>query len=181
MTSVVAAIAPHAHGGGPDDDASSALTALYTAHYRKLVRLAMVLLDDAGRSEEVVQDSYLKVHRAWHRIRDQRAAEAYLRITVVNLARSRLRRRMVAQKHAPKPMPDAPSAEYGALEILERERVSTALRGLPRRQRECLTLRYYADLTETQIAATLGISAGAVKTHCYRGMGTMRSRLLESA
>jgi RNA polymerase sigma factor (sigma-70 family) len=78
-------------------------------------------------------------------------------------------------------MPDAPSAEYGALEILERERVSVALRDLPRRQRECLTLRYYADLTETQIAQTLGISAGAVKTHCFRGMGAMRTRLLEPA
>jgi RNA polymerase sigma factor (sigma-70 family) len=78
-------------------------------------------------------------------------------------------------------MPDAPSAEYGALETLERERVIAALASLPRRQRECLTLRYYADLTETQIARTLGISAGAVKTHCSRGMGSLRARLLESA
>jgi RNA polymerase sigma-70 factor (sigma-E family) len=166
---------------GPDVDRDAVLTELYTAHYRKLVRLAMMLLDDVGRAEEVVQDAYVKMHRSWRRIREPKAAEAYLRVTVVNLARSRLRRRLVAQKHAPKPMPDAPSAEYGALEILERERVTSVLRSLPQRQRECLMLRYYADLTETQIAATLGITAGAVKTHCFRGMATMRARLREPA
>lgn len=162
-------------------DADAALTALHATHYRKLVRVAMLLLDDPGRAEEVVQDAYLKMHGAWWRIRDHRAAEAYLRTTVVNLARSGLRRRLVAQKHAPKPMPDAPSAEYGALENLDRQRVIAALARLPRRQRECLTLRYYADLTETQIAGTLGISVGAVKTHCSRGMGTLRAALIPAA
>jgi RNA polymerase sigma-70 factor (sigma-E family) len=163
----------------PDVDA--ALTALYAAHYRKLVRVAMLLLDDPGRAEEVVQDAYLKMHGSWRRIRDHRAAEAYLRTTVINLARSGLRRRLVAQKHAPKPMPDAPSAEYGALENLDRQRVVAALARLPRRQRECLTLRYYADLTETQIAGALGISVGAVKTHCSRGMGRLREALITAS
>lgn len=183
MYAVADPVAPYDYRPAEDGDRSgdAALTTLYVAHYRKLVRVAMVLLDDVGRAEEVVQDAYLKMHHSWRRIRDPRAAEAYLRITVVNLARSRLRRRLVAQKHAPKPMPDAPSAEYGALEILERERVTLALRTLPRRQRECLMLRYYADLTETQIADTLGISTGAVKTHCFRGMSTMRARLIDTA
>lgn len=167
--------------GGYATEADAALTSLYTAHYRKLVRVARLLLDDSGRAEEIVQDAFLKMHGAWWRIRDHRAAEGYLRTTVVNLARSGLRRRLVAQKHAPKPMPDAPSAEYGALENLDRERVIAALAGLPRRQRECLTLRYYGDLTETQIARTLGISVGAVKTHCSRGMGTLREVLVPAS
>ncbi len=158
-------------------DADSALTALYTAHYRSLVRLASLLLDDVGLSEEVVQDAYVKMHGAWGRIRDPEAAVGYLRTTVVNLARSRLRRRMVAQKHAPKPMPDAPSAEHGALERLERDRVVRALRSLPARQRECLVLRYYGDLSEAQIAEAMGISTGAVKSHASRGMAALRSAL----
>lgn len=160
-------------------DADEALTALYTAHYRKLVRIAALLLDDVGLSEEVVQDAYIKMHGAWRRIRDPQAAEAYLRTTVANLARSRMRRRMVAQKHAPKPMPDAPSAEHGAMDALERDRVIHALRGLPRRQRECLVLRYYADLSEAQIAEAMGISPGAVKSHASRGMAALRARLEE--
>lgn len=164
---------------GEELDADEALTALYTAHYRKLVRIAALLLDDVGLSEEVVQDAYVKMHGAWRRIRDPQAAEAYLRTTVANLARSRMRRRLVAQKHAPKPMPDAPSAEHGALDSLERERVIRALRGLPQRQRECLVLRYYADLSEAQIAEAMGISPGAVKSHASRGMATLRARLEE--
>ena len=159
--------------------ADDALTELYTTHYRKLVRIAAMLLDDTGLSEEVVQDAYVRMHAAWKRIREPEAAEAYLRTAVVNLARSRMRRRLVAQKHAPKPMPDAPSAEHGALEALERDRVIAALHGLPRRQRECLVLRYYADLSEAQIAASMGISPGAVKSHASRGMAAMRARLEE--
>jgi RNA polymerase sigma-70 factor (sigma-E family) len=158
-------------------DADTALTALYTSHYRQLVRLAALLLDDLSTSEEVVQDAYVRMHGSWHRIRDPEAAVGYLRTTVVNLARSRLRRRMVAQRHAPKPMPDAPSAEHGALERLERDRLIRALRGLPARQRECLVLRYYADLSEAQIAETMGISPGAVKSHASRGMAALRASL----
>ncbi|HEX5494047.1 MAG TPA: SigE family RNA polymerase sigma factor [Mycobacteriales bacterium] len=160
-------------------DADQALTALYTAHYRKLVRIAALLLDDIGVSEEVVQDAYVKMHGAWNRIRDPQAAEAYLRTTVANLARSRMRRRLVAQKHAPKPMPDAPSAEHGAMESLERDRVVAALGTLPARQRECLVLRYYADMSEAQIAETMRISPGAVKSHASRGMAALRARLEE--
>jgi RNA polymerase sigma-70 factor (sigma-E family) len=158
-------------------NADDALTELYAAHYRKLVRIAALLLDDYSLSEEVVQDAYVKLHGSWRRIREPEAAEGYLRTTVVNLARSRLRRRQVAAKHAPKPLPDAPSAEHGALELLERDRVIAALRTLPPRQRECLVLRYYADLSEAQIAAAMGISTGAVKSHASRGMAALRTAL----
>lgn len=169
----VAAVTP----GADRLDADAALTALYTAHYRSLVRLASLLLDDVGTSEEVVQDAYVKMHGAWGRIRDPEAAVGYLRTTVVNLSRSRMRRLQVARKHAPKPMPDAESAEQGALDRLERDRLVSALRCLPARQRECLVLRYYADLSEAQIAEAMGISTGAVKSHASRGMATLRARM----
>ena len=158
-------------------DADTAVTELYVAHYRSLVRLAALLVDDVGTAEEVVQDAYVRMHGAWGRIREPDAALGYLRTTVLNLARSRLRRRQVARRHAPKPMPDAPSAEYGALDRLERDRVVAALRTLPRRQRECLVLRYYADLSEAGIAEAMGISAGAVKSHASRGMTALRAAL----
>jgi len=156
------------------------VTALYTAHYRSLVRLAALLLDDVGASEEVVQDAYVKMHGAWRRIREPEAALGYLRTTVVNLARSRLRHRQVVQKHRPAPMPDAPSAEHGALDRLERDRLVRALHTLPTRQRECLVLRYYGDLSEAQIAETMGISRGAVKSHASRGMAALRAALEET-
>ncbi|BEP15179.1 SigE family RNA polymerase sigma factor [Acidothermaceae bacterium B102] len=163
---------------GPSwSDADGSLTALYTAHYPGLVRLAAFLLRDPGQAEEVVQDAFVAMHGSWRRLRDPEKAEAYLRQAVVNRSRSGLRRRKVELKHAPKSAPDAPSAEYGALGQLDRTAVIEALRLLPRRQREVLVLRYYGDLTEAQIADTLGISTGAVKSHASRGMSALRTTL----
>jgi RNA polymerase sigma-70 factor (sigma-E family) len=158
-------------------DADEALTALYLKHYTSLVRLAALLLDDRGLSEEVVQDAYIKMHGAWHRLDDPERALAYLRQTVVNLARSRMRRRLVAIKHAPKPMPDAPSAEHGAMAGVERAEVMAGLRSLPPRQREAIVLRYYGDLSETEIATAMGCSNGAVKSHIHRGMSALAKSL----
>jgi RNA polymerase sigma-70 factor (sigma-E family) len=158
-------------------DADDAVTALYAAHYRHLVRLAALLLRDVGMAEETVQDAFVAMHGAWHRLRDPDKALAYLRQTVVNRSRSALRRRAVELRYAPPSMPDAPSAEYGALGVLEQEAVVSALRDLPPRQREALVLRYYADLSEAEIAAAMGISRGAVKSHASRGMAALRLQL----
>ena len=67
-----------------------------------------------------------------------------------------------------------PSAEQGAIALLERSAVIAALRTLPARQREALVLRYYADLSEAQIASTMGISRGAVKSHMARAIASLR-------
>jgi RNA polymerase sigma-70 factor (sigma-E family) len=162
-------------------DADEAVTQLYTAHYRSLVRLAALLLRDVGASEEVVQDSFISLHKAWKRLRDPDRALAYLRQTVVNRSRSVLRHRSVELRHAPAPMPDAASAEYGALGRLEQQAVIRALSRLPERQREVLVLRYYSDLSEADIAETIGISRGAVKSHAFRGMAALRTTLEQTA
>jgi RNA polymerase sigma-70 factor (sigma-E family) len=158
-------------------DADTAVTALYAAHYRSLVRLAYLLVRDQGMAEELVQDAFVAMHGAWGRLRDPDKALPYLRQSVVNRARSALRRRKIADKHAPAPMPDAPSAEHGAMGALEQRRVVDALRRLPVRQREAIVLRYYVDLSEAEIAEAMGISRGAVKSHTSRGMSTLRSSL----
>ena len=162
-------------------DADEAVTQLYAAQYRALVRLATLLLRDVGAAEEVVQDSFVAMHGSWRRLRDHDRALAYLRQAVVNRSRSALRHRTVVQRHAPAPMPDHESAEHGALEALEREEVIRALHQLPRRQREVLVLRYYVDLSEAQIAEAIGISRGAVKSHASRGMATLRLNLEQTA
>jgi RNA polymerase sigma factor (sigma-70 family) len=96
---------------------------------------------------------------------------------VVNRSRSVLRHRMVVDRNAPKPAPDMPSAEQGAISLLERSAVISALRTLPPRQREALVLKYYADLSEAQIASAMGISRGAVKSHTARAMTSLRAVL----
>ncbi len=158
-------------------DADQAVTALYSANYRSLVRLAAMLVRDAGTAEEVVQDAFVAMHGGWRRLRDPDKALSYLRQSVVNRSRSVLRHRAVVEKYAPKGLPDAPSAEAGAIGELERSAVIDALSGLPARQREALVLRYYADLSEAEIAHTMGISRGAVKSHTARGMTALRNVL----
>lgn len=158
-------------------DADEAVTALYTAHYRSLVRLSALLLHDRAVAEEVVQDAFVAMHGAWRRLRDPERALAYLRQSVVNRSRSALRRRRTAERYAPAPMPDAASAEHDALTLVEHDGVLRALRTLPSRQREVMVLRYYADLSEAQIAEAMGISRGAVKSHASRAMATLRTTL----
>lgn len=158
-------------------DEDDLLTALYTAHYRELVRLAAFLTSDRDNAEEIVQDAYVKVHGSWRGLREPDKAEAYLRTAVVNLSRSRLRRRQVVAKHQPEPARDIASAETMALQTSRHDAVVHALRQLPRRQREAVTLRYFGDLTEAQTAAAMGCSAGAVKSHTSRAMAALRPLL----
>jgi RNA polymerase sigma-70 factor (sigma-E family) len=158
-------------------DADRAVTAIYSEHYRSLVRLAAFLVRDTATAEEVVQDSFVAMHGAWRRLRDTDKALSYLRQSVVNRSRSVLRHRMVVDKNTPKPPPDMPSAEHGAIIQLERSSVVSALRALPDRQREALVLRYYGDLSEAQISSTKGNSRGAVKSHTARAMSALRAVL----
>ncbi|MFF1340793.1 SigE family RNA polymerase sigma factor [Streptomyces sp. NPDC058290] len=150
------------------------LTATYQAHYRSLLGLAALLLDDTASCEDVVQEAFIRVHSARNRVRDRDKTLAYLRQTVVNLSRSALRRRILGLKLLSKPMPDMASAEEGAYDQLERDDLIKAMRGLQRRQREVLVLRYFADMTEAQVAETLGVSLGSVKAYGSRGIAALR-------
>lgn len=150
------------------------LTETYRAHYRSLLGLAALLLDDTASCEDVVQEAFIRVHSARKRVREPEKTLAYLRQTVVNLSRSALRRRIMGMRLLSKPMPDMASAEEGAYEALERDELKAALRKLQRRQREVLVMRYFADMTEAQVAETLGISLGSVKAYGSRGLAALR-------
>jgi RNA polymerase sigma-70 factor (sigma-E family) len=159
------------------DVTTDLLTETYQRHYASLLRLAALLLDDLGSCEDVVQEAFIRVHTARNRVREADKLLAYLRQTVVNLSRSTLRRRLLGLKLLPKPMPDAASAEEGAYAQLEKDALIQALRGLQRRQREVLVLRYYSDMTEAQVASALGLSIGSVKAYGSRGIEALRVRL----
>jgi RNA polymerase sigma-70 factor (sigma-E family) len=156
-----------------DDDA---LAALYLRHFASLVRLAALLLDDVSACEDVAQEAYVRIAQSRRRLRDPDAALAYLRATVVNLSRSALRRRLVAARHGFQlSRPDATAdATY---DVVERDRMTRAIRRLPRRTREAIALRYYADLTEAQTAEHMGVSVGAVKAYTSRGLAVLAEEL----
>ncbi len=174
-------IPPAVTGGAAAWDADEALTQLYAAHWRSLVRLGVLLLHDQGLAEEVVQDAFVAVHGRWRRLRDTDKALAYLRQTVVNRSRSALRHRGVVERHVARGLTggDAPASEAAALAAERRDAVLAALRGLPERQREVMALRYYAELSEAEIADALGISRGAVKSHASRGASALRVALTD--
>jgi RNA polymerase sigma-70 factor (sigma-E family) len=155
-------------------DADHALTAMYGDHYRCLVRLALLLVQDLTTAEDVVQDSFVAMHTARRRQRDGDQALAYLRRTVVNRSRSALRQRAVTEGNGSAPGPGVPGAELGALPSLEHAAVVGALRSLPAREREALVLRYYGDLPEAQVAAAMGVSKGAVQRHLARATATLQ-------
>jgi RNA polymerase sigma-70 factor (sigma-E family) len=158
-------------------DGDEALAALYAAHYRALLRLAALLLDEPAACEDVVQEAYVRVHRAWRRIDDQNKALAYLRQTVVNLSRSALRRRLVAQRHAPRP--ERLSVDDVTYATVQRDALVRALRAIPRREREALALRYFADLSEAQTAEAMGCAVGTVKGYTSRGLARLGATMRE--
>jgi RNA polymerase sigma-70 factor (sigma-E family) len=158
-------------------DADAAVEELYAAHYRRLVRLSVLLVRDVETAEEVVQDSFVAMHGRWRRLRDPDKGLAYLRQTVVNRSRSVLRHRAVEARHLTPVRADRPGADEDAVAAERRTQVLDALRVLPDRQREVLALRYYLDLSEAEIAETLGISRGAVKSHASRGAASLRNLL----
>jgi len=88
-----------------------------------------------------------------------------------------LRHRVIVDRNALHSLPDMPSAEQGAMALLQRSAVVAALHRLPDRQREALVLRYYAELSEAQIASAMRISRGAVKVHTARAMSALRGVL----
>jgi RNA polymerase sigma factor (sigma-70 family) len=126
-----------------------------------------------------VQDAFVKLAARPRLLRDPAQAPAYLRSVVLNGARSALRHGKVVDRHARRHLRvvDASAADVAALASVEHRRVIDALRALPERQREAVALKFYGELSELEIAAAMGVSAGAVKTHVHRGLAALAARL----
>jgi RNA polymerase sigma-70 factor (sigma-E family) len=154
-------------------EADRAVTALFRQHHVELVRLALLMVGDLATAEDVVQDAFEHLHRRWRRLREPAAGLAYARSSVLNGCRSVHRRSAVARKHAPRlagPILHSPDA---AAALAEHAELLAALRGLSRRQREVLVLRFYADLDAAEIARTLRISASTVRSTTSRGLAEL--------
>ena len=157
-------------------DAGVELRSIYERDYASLVRLASLLVDDRAVCEELVQDAFVRTLVAWPNLRDPSKAPQFLRSAVLNGARSRLRHLGIVRRHPTAPPPTAPGHDTA---VVERRQMIEELRRLPHRQREALVLRFYLDLSEADIAQTMGVSTGSVKTHLHRGLATLGSRLEE--
>ncbi|MFJ5556323.1 RNA polymerase sigma factor [Streptomyces sp. NPDC093250] len=162
--------------GDPADlEREAGVARLFELHYSSMLRLAVLL--GADDPENVVAEAYYQIYRKWRRLKDVAAAEAYLRSTVCNLTRMRIRHLQVARRHEERPPAPADetvaSAENTALLHDDQRVLIDALQHLPARQREALVLRHWLGLKESEIAAAMGISRGSVKTHTSRGIAAL--------
>jgi RNA polymerase sigma-70 factor (sigma-E family) len=159
--------------------AEAAITALYQVHAVGLIRLAVVMLGDRPAAEDVVQEAFYGLYRRWARLTDTEKALSYVRSSILNGCRSELRRRIRNERRARSgpQAADAASAEQAVLIGEEHRDVLAALRRLPRRQREVLVLRFYLELSEAEIADSMGISRGTVKSTTSRALAAL-GRLL---
>lgn len=149
---------------------------LYTLHERRVFRLAALLCGDAHLAEEITADVFAQVLPKWRRgaVTD---VLPYLRRTTVNEVRSRFRRRGRERRALVRLRVDAAHGEPTHLEL--REPLIVALRTLPVRQRAVVVLRYYEDLPEAEVATTLGIAVGTVKSHASQALARLRVLMQE--
>jgi DNA-directed RNA polymerase specialized sigma24 family protein len=160
-----------------DRDADRTVAALYGQHYAALVRLASLLVDDAARGEEIVQDSFVALYASRRRLGDGDWALSYLHQSVLYRSRSGGRGHAVAEPKAPGCGTDRPGGLRPPSAAPGRPAVISALRALPTRQREAVVMRYYAGLSEARVAEVMGISRRATRQHTERGMVALRAML----
>jgi RNA polymerase sigma factor (sigma-70 family) len=155
---------------------------LFHTEGRSLVRLARLFVDDRDAAEDIVQEAFLRLARHAGRIDAVDRAPAYLRSIVLNLARDHNRRGLVSLRHHAASGRDIDVTDDIADRLVrseEHQRVLDAVRRLPARQRDCVALRYFEELSVDRIAATLGLSVNSVKTHLKRAMVALDRALSE--
>jgi RNA polymerase sigma-70 factor (sigma-E family) len=158
--------------------AEAAVAGLFEARYPELVRLAGLL--GADDPEDIAQEAFARLLCRYGSLRDADAALGYVRATVCNLTRNRQRHLRVVRLRTPAERPaDAESSEQAAVAREEQRAVIAALGALPARRREAIVLRYWLGLSEAEIAATMGIAAGTVKSQVSRGLAALGQALGE--
>jgi RNA polymerase sigma-70 factor (sigma-E family) len=182
---LIAALSARDTRGATDGtrDATAIVAALYAEHALGLTRLAQVMLGDRAAAEDVVHDAFCGLCRRWGHLADPRKAPAYLRSSVLNGCRSALRRQARGGRAWTAGDESLDGAAPGAdadgplLASEDRRAVLAALRRLPDRQREVLVLRYYLELSDAEIARTLGIGASTVRSTAHRGLAALERTL----
>jgi RNA polymerase sigma-70 factor (sigma-E family) len=159
-------------------DPDALIAEMFSQEGSSLVRLARLFCDDRNAAEDLVQEAFIRLHRSATSIRDLDRAPAFLRSIVINLARDHNRRGLMSLRHrnTAERVTSPPEPDDRAVADEESAAVLTALRDLPERQRACLVLRYYQELSIAEVAETLRISKNSVKTHCRRGLAALESR-----
>ena len=174
---VVSLVRPFQGGTSAHADADSAVAELFAAEARSLLGMLTAYTGDRSLAEELVQEAFIRLHRSWGRLKENDAAAPYLRSIAFNLARSQFRRMRLVRTRPSERDEHTGSAEDGVVLSEDRREVAAALRSLPDRQRQCVILRFWTGLSDSEIASSLGISRNSVNTHLRRGLASLESTL----
>jgi RNA polymerase sigma-70 factor (sigma-E family) len=161
------------------DYADRLVADLYRDYGLGLVRAALLLVGDKPTAEDVVQEAFVGLYRAVHRLTSPDKALAYLRASVVNGCRSVYRARLLRSQRRVAAEQPVWSAESAAMAREDSRLTLEAIARLPRRSREVLAMRYYLDLSEPEIAAALGVSRGTVSSTTSRALAALARELKE--
>ena len=160
-------------------DRDTLVAQLFEQEGAALVRMARLFTDDRNAAEDLVQEAFIRLHKSAHRIHSEDKAASYLRSIVINLTRDHNRRGLMSLRHQEAvPAETAPEAPEDRLLLDEEQmRLLDEVRALSPRQRDCIFLRFYLELSEREIADVLSISPNSVKTHCRRGLASLRETI----
>jgi RNA polymerase sigma-70 factor (sigma-E family) len=162
----------------PDKDA--AFTAAVSRRQAAWLRIAYLLSGDAQEAEDVLQTSLCRLYLSWEKLRDPNALDAYMRRIIVNETNS-LWRRAWKRREVSSELPDVTTGYTDTYDFSLLDPVWRLVSSLPARARAVVVLRYYEDLSDADIAETLGISVGTVKSQASRALARMRAHLNDAA
>jgi len=140
--------------------------------FPRAVALAWKITGDRAAAEDAAAEALARAYARWRRLRNAPYLDGWVLRVTSNLAIDTVHR----ERRSPETQPPADDSDGGTLRLV----LSQAVVGLPKRQREAVALRFLSGFTEAEVAETLGISPGSVKTHVHRGMASLRARFGET-
>jgi RNA polymerase sigma-70 factor (sigma-E family) len=153
---------------------SEEFTSFVVAHQAKLRRVAYLMCGDWQLASDYVQDALLRVYRHWPRLRSDRESLGYARKAVVSVVIDAKRRRSSTEVPVDSVV-DRHDRDDAATRSVDRDLLGRCLAQVAPRQRACLVLRYYDDLSVSEVASVLGCSEGTVKSQTARGLETLQA------
>jgi RNA polymerase sigma-70 factor (sigma-E family) len=162
-----------------DADRQAEFTSFVRTHWTQLMTIAVAVSGSRHEAEDLVQTALANTYARWAKVREGEAL-AYLRRSIANAHVSRWRRHRGREVILGE-LPDSGATDRGVVATDDRLTLVPLLRGLPHRQRSVLVLRYLCDLSDDDVAATLGTSAGTVRSQAARGLSSLRRRVREPA
>jgi RNA polymerase sigma-70 factor (sigma-E family) len=160
-------------------DDEERFTAFVHAHHATLFRTAYLMTADYQRAEDLLQTTLVRLYQRWPRVEAMERPVGYARKVLLSQAASWWRKR--SSHESPVVLLDEPTWGGEVDDVVEHDRVWSAVLRLPPRQRAVTVLRYYEDLSEAEIAATLGVAPGTVKSHAHAASRRLAELLGEPA